>query len=235
MNNTKKISYTILLTFLTLNLFGILNLMNTPLKKSDLVDYSDNSNNDNETPFNLKSSAFDFDLVPTVSSQYFSPNGDGKKDNVIYSFSPNQNSNYTLNISEYYEPLLGYTGSTSLSDMEGAGYLMVNGTWLVAGFDLRVELMQVWIVLGIGTNASNFNWIDVGYMDAMPNKIAVAGDESGKIRIVYYELNSPGRSTDGLKYWDSNDWGKSWSNGTIKTYGINPNLEIRGISLTAYM
>ncbi|TFF97893.1 MAG: zinc ribbon domain-containing protein [Promethearchaeota archaeon] len=180
-------------------------------------------NNDEKEEKLLSTSSIEWVDFPSLSSKYFSPEPitPGNGDSVIFSFSINESKDFELDISSYYDTIENFPGNYFGGSSELCSYLMENGTWLVVGSTAEVNYTTMTfytkLILGIGSNASNFVWKDVGYINTTEH-IAVAGNESGHIRIVYAETQGFNEEFSGIKYFSSDDWGNNWINGTIANY-----------------
>ncbi|GAB4321371.1 MAG: hypothetical protein Kow0069_25610 [Promethearchaeota archaeon] len=173
--------------------------------------------------------------VPSFANDKFSPyTTPGQGDVALYSFSVDEDRNYTLAISAYYSAVEGLTGS--VDSAEPGAYFLDNGTWLVAvdvGEVVGAQFVTS-LKLGIGTNASNFQWTTLGQINET-DAIAVAATGSS-IRVVYVELKGVGPADFlGLKYYASDDWGASWTSGTVADFTASwGHLEFTGVSMDAY-
>ncbi len=226
--NHSKVKFVLLLllVFLCENMFFLTNT-ETPIEKQSSISEPNTVEKDFHTPtLPISSATFDWVLIPKVNRQFFSPD---TGDNMLYSFAVNQAENYTLNISAYYNPIENYIGKALGETNYGAAYLMPNGTWLIIGLEYNLTPFELWIVLGIGTDSSNFVWNRVGKVN-YTNTMAVAGGE-GKIRIVYFEDTTFNK---GINYFASNNWGNSWTNGTIMNYTAYPETNIFEISIAEF-
>ncbi|MFW9989701.1 MAG: hypothetical protein ACFFC3_13680, partial [Candidatus Odinarchaeota archaeon] len=176
-------------------------------------------------------------LSPSVSNNFFSPeNTPGFSDTTLYSFAIDENKNFTLRVSCYYDPLENYPG-TLLQNFPviSNSYLMENGTWIVVGQDIDYAAPNQDLWLGIGTNATNFQWQKIGMVnDTSAEELAVAADESGEIKVVYREASGVFENFNGLKYFSSNDWGNTWTNGTLWNCTGWDNIDFYGLSMSAF-
>ncbi|MHA1755769.1 MAG: hypothetical protein ACTSVV_03290, partial [Promethearchaeota archaeon] len=171
-------------------------------KKSDDLGKKDN------TPINTAQS--EWFIPPTLNRKYFSPDTTpGEGDSVLYYFAVEFDDTYEVNISAYYDPIDNYPYSTFSEWIVSSAYLMPNGTWLIAAVrSISDELGE--IIFGMGLNTTTFKWKTVGYLNSTED-IAIAGDKSGKIRIVYPEKNGLNRNFTGIVCLYSNDWGETWN------------------------
>jgi len=187
------------------------------------------------------SQSISWEIIPNVNNKYFSPDTTpGKGDEVLYSFSVDQPVNYTLNISSYYRIIENYPSPIAMGDsLDSSAYLMSNGTWLVITTFMNIEgFMEgsINMFLGIGTNISNFKWSNLGKINTTET-MAVCGDESGKIRIVYAEVNNSkpdGEEFQRIRYLSSDNWGHTWKNGTLKDYTQFNGRRIYGLSMASF-
>lgn len=91
----------------------------------------------------------------------------------------------------------------------------------------------------MGTNASNIKWQTVGsirddngLINSTTNTLAVCGDEdSGKIKITYFERIGENSEISRVKYYGSDNWGDSWNSGVIKEYTSAEIARLEGISM----
>ena len=203
-------------------------------KVPDLL--SENINNDQYVAMqNLDggrtAASFDFLQVPTVSSQYISPESStGGANFTIYSFSTNMDANYSLDVFAYYEPIR----CDDLIEVLTA-YYRSDGTWFVAGRILNFEANTPrQLVLGIGNHANNLTWQTIGLVNETAGMVIAANDTA--IRIVYLERNVDESESDPVrwvKYYASNDGGKNWTNGTLWDVSSLPGNWFGGISMAA--
>ena len=155
-------------------------------------------------------------VVPEFSSEFFSPDkSPGTGDSVTYSFGVDMDENYTLNISAYYETIDNYNGPEDAFWINSASYLMPNGTWLIAAIDFNMASPLSNLRIGIGPNASNIKWRLLPFQINDTQQIAIAGDESNKIRIVYFETSM---NFTGIKCIYSDDWGNTWDRSILHNY-----------------
>src|SRR4030042_1344974 len=105
---------------------------------------------------------FAFLQVPTVSSQYISPNSTAGGTNfTIYSFSANLDANYSLDVFAYYEPISCDDPIEVLTS-----YCRPDGTWFVTGQIVNFEEnTPSQVVLGIGNHANNLTWQTIGLVN----------------------------------------------------------------------
>ncbi|MHA1847660.1 MAG: hypothetical protein ACTSYS_07425 [Promethearchaeota archaeon] len=163
------------------------------------------------------SGGLSFVIIPAASQDFISPDASpGEGDSTIISFSVDHEANVSLNISAFYEPL-SYSSRTY---EDAAAYYMSNGTWLVALVEERaVPSDRKDLVLGIGSDASSFEWMSIGQVN-VTDGIAVAA-EGDKIRVVYLEKGISGVGEVGawpierVGYFSSDDFGRTWVNGTL--------------------
>jgi hypothetical protein len=191
---------------------------------------------------NLKTSAsVEWVSYPSLNIRYFSPdNTPGIGDNALYSFEVDQDVNYSLNISAYYDSIDNFPGSKGDSQQYhyAASYLMKNGTWLIAAVDHRSVDSKVYMMLGIGSNASDIVWTEVSEINCSfdnfdYNFLDIAGNETGSIRIVYTQSWAEGYF-NGTRYFSTDDWGKTWSNGTLIDYDDFNKITFNDISIETY-
>ncbi len=231
--NRIKIVLLLLFIFICENNYFLANNI-TPLEKiSSISKETIHEELINQPP--IVSQSLAWVLIPQTNTKYFSPDSSpGIGDSVVYSFAVNEAQNYTLNISAYYDPIDNFAGSIGVGEgIETCAYLMPNGTWLVVGLEIRLDQVGSTIHLGIGTNASNLVWHTVGKYN-YTDSIAVVGDESGKIRIIFFEMLGLYKPFTGINCFLSDDWGQSWTNRTLMNYTDYSPVAIYGISAAAY-
>ncbi len=176
-------------------------------------------------------------LFPTVSNKFFSPEKTPDfSDTTLYSFAIDEAKNFTLKVSCYYDPINNYPGVLSIGEaLHSNSYLMKNGTWIIVVKDNVLGAIKKDLWLGIGTNATNFQWQKIGVVNSTDDEeIAVAADESGEIKVVYREASGVYENFNGLKYFSSDDWGKTWTNGTLMNCTGWDTLEFYGLSMSAF-
>jgi len=206
-------------------------LSNTSLTNNESINSKKNID-----PILPVTSQMEWVVVPEFSSEFFSPDtSPGMGDAITYSFSVNEDENYTLNISAYYDTIDNYNGPEDAFWINSASYLMPNGTWLIAAIDFNMMGLSSNLRLGIGTNASNIKWRLLPLTINDTQQIAIAGDLN-KIRIVYFEGTA---NFTGIKCIYSDDWGNTWDRVTLHDYTPltrktgNP-IGQYGISIGAY-
>src|SRR5271157_216093 len=133
------------------------------------------------------SASLNFAQPPSLSAIYFNP---AKNESTVYSFSQDQDANFSLNISAYYEPInLNKTFTLTYGDI--GWYYNSSGTYFVVVNPGSVDpTVPQDLFLGIGKNASSLIWQDLGGVNATAG-IAVCS-RGPQIRIVYLEKNSTG-------------------------------------------
>ena len=213
MKNTTR--YKILfITIFTLGFLITSNFSNL-LSNTSITNNESINSKKNIDPILSDTSQMEWVVVPEFSSEFFSPDkSPGTGDSVTYSFSANMDENYSLNISAYYDTIDNYEGPEGFW-INSASYLMPNGTWLIAAIDFNMASQVSNLRIGIGTNASNMKWRLLPFQINDTQQIAIAGDESNKIRIVYFEYSM---NFTGIKCIYSDDWGNTWDRATLHNY-----------------
>ncbi len=198
-------------------------LINNPYGSNIQKSFNNTQNENHLQELGVKTSApLAWYQLPTLSNKYFSPDSTpGYADTTTYSFSITQDCNYTLNISAYYDPINTYFdefgGIKPIEYWNSSAYYTQNGTWIIALHEPKDPILNIggYLTLGIGTNASNIEWQRLGEVN-MTEYVAIAADESGRIRVAYTE--DYGVDTTpfwGIKYFASDNWAKDWTNGTL--------------------
>ncbi len=189
-----------------------------------------------DLPSHPKAATLEFIQVPSVTAKYIMPgDNSGATNFTIYSFSTNYEVNYTLDIYAYYEPIT-YQG---IFDPISA-YLLPNGTWIIVAEQGNPTMYApATILVGVGSNASNLVWHSVGKMNASQarEEIAVAGNGTA-IRVAYLERNATGYVSSSpikwVNYFASDDYGATWTNGTLWDCSESEEDWCPGITLAAY-
>lgn len=88
---------------------------------------------EDNSPSNEPQSSATYVTLPSTDKKYFSPDTTpGVDDSVLYYFSIDEDKDYELNISAYYDPIDDFPGyHTNTFGAKSASYLMSNGTWLI--------------------------------------------------------------------------------------------------------
>jgi len=213
--------------FLTSNISNLLS--NTSITNNESINSKKNID-----PILTGTSQLQWVKIPGFNLQYFSPDSSpGIGDTVTYSFAVDIDDVYTLKISAYYDAIDNYTGpiSTDPIGVCSAAYLMPNKTWLIAAIDTVPPGSTTNLRLGIGLNASNIVWRTIGQINTT-DYLAIAGDDSNKIRIVYFENST---HFSGIKCLSSNDWGKNWNSEILHNYSpFKLDIRYYGISIAAF-
>ncbi|MHA1756478.1 MAG: sialidase family protein, partial [Promethearchaeota archaeon] len=222
----------VLIFFILINL--ILNTSNY-FENNILESRRDNHKKDSSiNNFDIKTNQFNWFIPPTLSRKYFSPDASpGQGDTVLYYFAVDTTEDYILNISAYYDPIDNFPGLLIDDYVKSAAYLMSNGTWLIAAIIYNLTIQENQLLFGYGVNATDIKWKSISIINETQH-LAIAGDESGKIRIVYYEQSGVYRLFKGVICFSSNDWGKTWSNITFIDYTNNSLLKFYGLSIAAF-
>ncbi len=227
-NNFKLLFIVIITGFLISNFSFLLSNTSITNNKGHVSKKSDD-------PIDSGSSELQWVIIPGFSSKYFSPDSSpGVGDTVTYSFAVDVPSDYTLNISAYYDTIDNYNGPLSFDTMGvySAAYLMPNKTWLIAAIDTAPLGTTTNLRLGIGSNASNIVWQKLQLQINMTEYLAIAGDDSNKIRIVYSENST---HFSGIKSLWSDDWGKTWNREILHNYSpFKLDISYYGISIAAF-
>ncbi|MGQ4874123.1 MAG: double zinc ribbon domain-containing protein [Promethearchaeia archaeon] len=219
----------LLLSIFVLNQFIIFSNINyKTILNNEKSSYSKND-------INVKSSQSIWFILPTLSSKYFSPDtSPGEGDTVLYYFATEIDEKYSLNISAYYDPIDNFPYTYLGPSIISGAYLMPNGTWLIAAIQYNFTTLEKLIIFGKGTNTTNFKWKTIGNFNNT-QYIAIAGDYSGKIRIVYPEEYGLNRKFKGIICYYSDDWGKTWNHKEIFNYtSLYNSTTFYGISIAAF-
>ncbi|MHA1280925.1 MAG: double zinc ribbon domain-containing protein [Promethearchaeota archaeon] len=227
----KKSTSLLLLSIILSQLVIMIDFNNTGISLNKK--YTQNNNIDNNIKPNPSQSLWY--ILPTFSSKYFSPDAyPGEGDAVLYYFATEIDEKYSLNISAYYDPIDNFPYSFLGSGILSAAYLMPNGTWLIVAAQYNVTTFEKVLIFGKGTNTTNFKWKKIGNFNNT-QYIAIAGDNSGKIKVVYIEESGLNRKFKGIISYYSNDWGKTWSQEEICNYTNFYNItSFYGISIAEF-
>ncbi|MHA1734350.1 MAG: zinc ribbon domain-containing protein [Promethearchaeota archaeon] len=178
----------------------------------------------------VRGAAFNWVIVPSVTNRYFSPDTTpGQGDTTMYYFAIDDTQNYEVNLTSYFRTInfSGYLTGYS------AGYLMPNGTWLVlfSVSDTASGENQFW--LGYGEKMSSMQYKKVGRYNS--TKMVALAANGTTIQVAYVELAGLGAADfKGLKYYESADWGDTWSGGTIADFSDSPYLSFSGVDVEAF-
>ncbi|MBD3254479.1 MAG: hypothetical protein GF383_05270, partial [Candidatus Lokiarchaeota archaeon] len=213
--------------------FSIKEINDTTSSKGSIINHYGKSEKTEQ--YLMLSSDIEWTEYPSLEPKYFSPDTTpGNGDTVLYSFAINETKDFWLNISAYYDTIDNYPGF-GFSDDPMAAYLMPNGTWLVVGieYEINYPIFNKHLVLGIGSNTSNFNWRRIGQLNET-KYISVAGSESGEIQVAYVEKVGVNNPFKGIKFCKSENWGNSWENGTIANFTHCNDLKFSGLSVAEF-
>ncbi len=186
------------------------------------------------TPLSPKRASLAYVQIPSVTKKFIVPDDpNGINNFTIYSFSANYEVNYTLDIYAYYEPITHEGIFNPCS-----AYLLPNGTWIVAALVASpVPFAPATVLVGIGNNASSLIWHTLGQFNITSGvkEIAVAGNGTA-IRVACLErMEYPGSAPIRcVNYFASDDYGETWTNGTIWDCSSSEKNWCPGITLAAY-